>query len=288
MQIIDGKKIAEKLNSELKLKIASLKNELELSLVVIMVGSNPASSIYVKNKEKKAFEIGIKSKVVRIDNQVSQKELIDMIEVYNKDDNIDGILVQLPLPQHIDSKSVIDRINPLKDVDGFNAINIGLLALGRPNVIPCTPLGCLKLLESCQRIEGKDAIIIGRSNIVGKPLSYLLTNKNVTVTLAHSKTKNIALKIAEHDIIIAAVGVPNLVKGNWVKENAIVIDVGINAVIKSDGKRKLLGDVDYDSFKEKAGYITPVPGGVGPMTIHCLLSNTFDLSLKRRNINLNN
>ena len=156
--------------------------------------------------------------------------------------------------------------------------------MGRPNVIPCTPLGCLKLIESCQIIEGKDAIIIGRSNIVGKPLSYLLTNKNVTVTLAHSKTKNIALKISTHDIIIAAVGVPNLVKGSWVKENAIVIDVGINAIIGSDGKRKLLGDVDYDSFKEKAGYLTPVPGGVGPMTIHCLLSNTFDLALKRRNI----
>ena len=171
MKIIDGKKIAEELNKKLKIKIEALKNKIELSLVVILVGSNPASKIYVKNKEKKALEIGIGSQVINLDEDVKEQELLNMVEVFNKDENVDGILVQLPLPKHISSKKIIDKIDPIKDVDGFSAINIGLLALGRPNVIPCTPLGCFKLIETVQNLEGKDAIIIGRSDIVGKPLS---------------------------------------------------------------------------------------------------------------------
>ena len=282
MKIIDGKKIAEDLNKKLKIKIAALKNKIELSLVVILVGSNPASKIYVKNKEKKALEIGIGSQVINLDEDVKEQELLNMVEVFNKDENVDGILVQLPLPKHISSKKIIDKIDPIKDVDGFSAINIGLLALGRPNVIPCTPLGCFKLIETVQNLEGKDAIIIGRSDIVGKPLSYLLTNNNATVTIAHSKTKDLEKKTFNHDIVIAAVGVPKLVKNNWVRDNTVIIDVGINTIFGKDGKRKLVGDVDFETFFGKPVNITPVPGGVGPMTIHCLLSNTLDLAIKRR------
>ena len=282
MKIIDGKKIADDLNKKLKIKIAALKNKIELSLVVILVGSNPASKIYVKNKEKKALEIGIGSQVINLDEDVKEQELLNMVEVFNKDENVDGILVQLPLPKHISSKKIIDKIDPIKDVDGFSAINIGLLALGRPNVIPCTPLGCFKLIETVQNLEGKDAIIIGRSDIVGKPLSYLLTNNNATVTIAHSKTKDLEKKTFNHDIVIAAVGVPKLVKNNWVRDNTVIIDVGINTIFGKDGKRKLVGDVDFETFFGKPVNITPVPGGVGPMTIHCLLSNTLDLAIKRR------
>lgn len=282
MKIIDGKKIAEELNKKLKIKIEALKNKIELSLVVILVGGNPASKIYVKNKEKKALEIGIGSQVINLDEDVKEQELLNMVEVFNKDENVDGILVQLPLPKHISSKKIIDKIDPIKDVDGFSAINIGLLALGRPNVIPCTPLGCFKLIETVQNLEGKDAIIIGRSDIVGKPLSYLLTNNNATVTIAHSKTKDLEKKTFNHDIVIAAVGVPKLVKNNWVRDNTVIIDVGINTIFGKDGKRKLVGDVDFETFFGKPVNITPVPGGVGPMTIHCLLSNTLDLAIKRR------
>ena len=282
MKIIDGKKIAEELNKKLKIKIEALKNKIELSLVVILVGGNPASKIYVKNKEKKALEIGIGSQVINLDEDVTEQELLSLVEAFNKDENVDGILVQLPLPKHISSKKIIDKIDPIKDVDGFSAINIGLLALGRPNVIPCTPLGCFKLIETVQNLEGKDAIIIGRSNIVGKPLSYLLTNNNATVTIAHSKTKDLEKKTFNHDIVIAAVGVPKLVKNNWVRDNTVIIDVGINTIFGKDGKRKLVGDVDFETFFGKPVNITPVPGGVGPMTIHCLLSNTLDLAIKRR------
>ena len=278
MQIIDGKKISEQLNSKLKIQLHSLKKKIEVSLIVILIGDSPASAIYVRNKEKKASEIGINSKVVRRNSQITEAELIEIVERYNQDDDVDGILVQLPLPDHIDSKIVIDKINPLKDVDGFSSINMGLLALGRPNIIPCTPLGCFKLLETIQNVEGKDVIIIGRSNIVGKPLAYLLTNKNATVTLAHSKTKNLKEKTSRYDIVIVAVGIPRLVDGSWIKENSTVIDVGINYIINTQGKKKLTGDVDFQSVKDKAKYLTPVPGGVGPMTIHCLLNNTLKLA----------
>lgn len=287
MKILDGKKLANKLNQELKLKIANLKSSKNYQphLVVILIGKNEASKIYVKNKAIKAAEVGIKSTIIELDQKISEIEILSLIKKYNVDVNIDGILVQLPLPEHINEKMVIDNIIPIKDVDGFNIQNIGLLTLGEPLVIPCTPLGCFKILENCVNLEGSDIIIIGRSNIVGKPLSYLLTNKNATVTLAHSKTKNLKDKCKNYDVVVAAVGIPNLVKEDWLKNESIVIDVGINSIFK-DGKRKIVGDVDFENVISKVKHITPVPGGIGPMTIHCLLNNTYELSVIRNKFKL--
>ena len=279
MKIIDGKLLAENLNQELGKKIAIFTKNYRKApcLVVILVGDDPASNIYVKNKEKKAFEVGITSHVVRLKKNIKEIKLLSIIQDYNDNNKIDGILVQLPLPNHINSNKIIDKIDIRKDVDGFNSKNIGLLALGRPEVIPCTPLGCYKMLEKVTNLEGKKVVILGRSNIVGKPLAYLLTNKNATVTLTHSKTKNIKDICISSDIIIAAIGKPNFVKYDWIKKNAIVIDVGIN-VINNKSKKKILGDVDFESVVSKVKAISPVPGGVGPMTIHCLLLNTYMLA----------
>ena len=223
MKILDGKLLAKKLNDELSKKILLYNNEYgrKPHLLVILVGDNPASQVYVKNKEKKAAEVGIKSTVIRLSKNVSENNLLKVIDEANANISVDSILVQLPLPNHINSNKVIDRISIEKDVDGFNSKNIGLLALGRPKVIPCTPLGCYKMLESILDLEGKKVIILGRSNIVGKPLSFLLTNKNATVTLAHSKSKNLKDLCLSSDIIIAAIGKPNFVKKEWVKENAV-------------------------------------------------------------------
>ncbi len=285
MKIINGKKIATKLNSELKEKLKKFKvNNLIPTLVVILVGDNPASKVYVKNKELMANEVGIKSIVKNLDSNVSESEILNLISFYNKEEKVDGILVQLPLPSQINSNKVIDTISYEKDVDGFNSKNMGLLALGRPNVIPCTPLGCLKLLEIETELNGKDVIVIGRSNIVGRPLSYLLTNKNCTVTIAHSKTKNLKEKCQDKDIIIAATGIPKMIKKDWVKEKSIIIDVGINQILVENNKKVLVGDVDFDDVFSKVASITPVPGGVGPMTIHCLLENTLKLALSRRHL----
>ena len=280
MKILNGKLLANKLNDELSKKILSYNNEYgrKPHLLVILVGDNPASQVYVKNKEKKAAEVGIKSTVIRLSKNVSENNLLKVIDEANANISVDSILVQLPLPNHINSNKVIDRISIEKDVDGFNSKNIGLLALGRPKVIPCTPLGCYKMLESILDLEGKKVIILGRSNIVGKPLSFLLTNKNATVTLAHSKSKNLKDLCLSSDIIIAAIGKPNFVKKEWVKENAVIIDVGINIIEDNNGLRKIVGDVDYEDVIKKVSFISPVPGGVGPMTIHCLLSNTFLLT----------
>ena len=280
MKILDGKLLAKNLNDELSKKILSYNNEYgrKPHLLVILVGDNPASQVYVKNKEKKAAEVGIKSTVIRLSKNVSENNLLQVIDDANADISVDSILVQLPLPNHINSNKVIDRISIEKDVDGFNSKNIGLLALGRPKVIPCTPLGCYKMLENILVLEGKKVIILGRSNIVGKPLSFLLTNKNATVTLAHSKSKNLQSLCLSSDIIIAAIGKPNFVKKEWVKENAVIIDVGINVIEDKNGLRKIVGDVDYEDVINKVSFISPVPGGVGPMTIHCLLSNTFLLT----------
>jgi len=285
MKIINGKKIATKLNNELKEKLKKFKvNNLIPTLVVILVGDNPASKVYVKNKELMANEVGIKSIVKNLDSNVSESEILNLISFYNKEEKVDGILVQLPLPSQINSNKVIDTISYEKDVDGFNSKNMGLLALGRPNVIPCTPLGCLKLLEIETELNGKDVIVIGRSNIVGRPLSYLLTNKNCTVTIAHSKTKNLKEKCQDKDIIIAATGIPKMIKKDWVKEKSIIIDVGINQILVENNKKVLVGDVDFDDVFSKVASITPVPGGVGPMTIHCLLENTLKLALSRRHL----
>ena len=286
MKIINGKLLAENLNADLSKEIAHIKQEhgKTPSLVVIIVGDNPASHVYVRNKEKKALEVGIKSLIVRLDKNIEEKSLINSIHKYNNDEEIDGILVQLPLPDHINTNKIIDEIRFDKDVDGFNSRNIGLLALGRPMVIPCTPLGCYKMLEQETQLEGKKAIILGRSNIVGKPLAYLLTNKNVTVTLAHSKTSKIEEMCKNYDIIIVALGKPNYVKKEWVNDKAIIIDVGINVLKKPDGSTFIVGDVDFEEVSKKVTAISPVPGGVGPMTIHCLLLNTFLLAKQRNNL----
>ena len=288
MKIINGKLIAARFNEILKVKIDKLKKKhnIDLKLVVILIGDNPASKVYVKNKSIKAEELGIISVVKNLDAEVTEKELLELISNYNNDTSIDGILLQLPIPNHINKEKVIDKISVEKDVDGFNSKNIGLLALGRPQVVPCTPLGCLKLLKTETSLSGKNVIIIGRSNIVGRPLSFLLTNENSTVTLAHSKTKNLQDLCKDKDIIIAAIGIPKMISKDWVNEKSIIIDVGINQVLNKDKKKILVGDVDFQNILPKVKAVTPVPGGVGPMTIHCLLQNTFDLALKRRKLKL--
>ena len=286
MTIINGNIIAAELNERLKKNLRILKRKYRISpkLVVIIIGDNPPSKVYVKNKSTKASEVGILSEIKKLSVSTTQDQILKLISDYNQDKAIDGILVQLPLPRHLNSEKIIDAISFEKDVDGFNSKNIGLLALGRPNIIPCTPLGCLKLLQKVTDLSGKDIIIIGRSNIVGRPLSMLLTNNNATVTLAHSKTRNLKQLCKNKDILIAATGIAKMIKEDWVRESAIIIDVGINQIIDKNNKKKLVGDVDFTNIYSKVSAITPVPGGVGPMTIHCLLNNTFELALKRRKI----
>ena len=289
MKTINGKVIASNLNKELKDRLQTLKTKYNIipTLIVILVGNNPASSVYVKNKKIKAEEIGINSEVNSLEASTTEEDLLKLIHTYNEDDKVDGILVQLPLPTHINANRIIDAILYEKDVDGFNSKNIGLLAQGRPYVIPCTPLGCFKLLKSEIELAGTNAIVVGRSNIVGKPMSYMLTNQSATVTLAHSKTKNLKELCKDKDIIVAATGIPKIIKRDWVKKYSVIIDVGINQVYDKYGKKVLVGDVDYDDVFPKVKAITPVPGGVGPMTIHCLLENTFKLALQRRNLKYN-
>ena len=278
--IIDGKKTAAELREELKKKIIKLKSSLNAvpGLTVILVGEDPASKIYVKNKEKFAKEVGINSEVIRYSEKVEEKVVLNKIKELNKDKKISGILVQLPLPKHIDKKKVIETILPNKDVDGFHPVNVGNLSSGYDSNIPCTPLGCYLLLKKVEKnLTGKHAVVIGRSNLNGKPMTQLLLKENCTVTVTHSKTKDLKAECNRADIIIAAVGKPKLVKRDWVKKGVIVIDVGIN---KTD--TGILGDVDFDEVSKVAKAITPVPGGVGPMTIACLLSNTIEC-FKRAN-----
>jgi len=272
--IIDGKKTAAELREKLKKKITELKstyNEIP-GLTVILVGEDPASKIYVKNKEKFAKEVGMNSEVIRYPADLEEKELLNKIKDLNKNDKVSGILVQLPLPKHIDKRKVIETIDHRKDVDGFHPINVGNLSSGYDSSIPCTPLGCSLLLKKAEKnLSGKHAVVIGRSNLNGKPMTQLLLKENCTVTITHSKTKDLKAECLRADIIIAAVGMPKLVKGDWVKKGAIVIDVGIN---KTD--EGIVGDVNFDEVSKVAKAITPVPGGVGPMTIACLLSNTVE------------
>ena len=251
-------------------------HQIRPGLAVVLVGEDPASQVYVRNKEKFAIECGFKSETFRLPAETTQAELLKLIETLNADTTIHGILVQLPLPKHLNEEEVLYAINPLKDVDGFHPINIGQLSIGKPYLIPCTPLGSLLLLQDKlgKDLSGKHAVIVGRSNIVGKPMMQLLLSQNCTVTIAHSRTKDVASLCREADIVVAAVGVPKLVKGDWIKPGAAVIDVGINR-IEEDGKMRLVGDVDFDEAVKNAGFITPVPGGVGPMTIACLLRNTL-------------
>ena len=272
--IIDGKKIAAELREELKKKIVEIKSTYNAvpGLTVILVGEDPPSKIYVKNKEKFAKEIGMNSEVIKYSGDLKEKELLNKIEELNKNDEVSGILVQLPLPKHIDKRKVIETIAHGKDVDGFHPTNVGNLSSGYDSSVPCTPLGCSLLLKKVEKnLSGKHAVVIGRSNLNGKPMTQLLLKENCTVTITHSKTKNLKAECLRADIIIAAVGIPKLVKGDWIKKGAIVIDVGIN---KTDSG--LVGDVDFDEVSKVAKAITPVPGGVGPMTIACLLNNTVE------------
>ena len=272
--IIDGKKTAAELREELKKKIVELKSTYNAvpGLTVILVGEDPPSKIYVKNKEKFAKEVGMNSEVIRYPENVEEKVVLNKIIELNNDKKVSGILVQLPLPKHIDKRKVIESILPGKDVDGFHPVNVGNLSSGYESSIPCTPLGCYLLLKKVEKnLSGKHAVMIGRSNLNGKPMTQLLLKENCTVTITHSKTKDLKKECLRADIIIAAVGMPKLVKGDWVKKGAIVIDVGIN---KTDSG--IVGDVDFNEVSKIAKAITPVPGGVGPMTIACLLNNTVE------------
>ena len=278
--IIDGKKIAEELRVELKKKIIEFKATYKSvpGLTVILIGEDPASKIYVKNKQKYAKDIGINSEIIKYQENVDEKTVLDKISKLNNDKKISGILVQLPLPKQINKKKIIDAILPEKDVDGFHPVNVGNLSSGYEGKVPCTPLGCYLLLRKVEKdLKGKHAVIIGRSNLNGKPMAQLLLKENCTVTITHSKTKDLKNECKRADIIIAAVGQPKLVKGDWVKKGAIVIDVGINKTANG-----LEGDVDFEEVSKVAKAITPVPGGVGPMTIACLLSNTIEC-FKRAN-----
>ena len=271
--IIDGKKQAEIIRNEIKKEISDLKKKSGKtpSLTVILIGDFAPSLIYVKNKEKSAREVGINSEIIRYPKKVSEKDILEKIEELNKNDEISGILVQLPLPSQINKEKIINAINPSKDVDGFNPINVGNLSSGYDSIVPCTPLGCLLLIKNIEsNLAGKHAVIIGRSNLNGKPMAQLLLKENCTVTIVHSKTNDLQNECLKADILVAAVGVPNLIKKDWVKKNAIVIDVGINKV-----GEKIVGDVNFDELKDNVKAITPVPGGVGPMTIACLLKNTL-------------
>ncbi|MDA7741797.1 bifunctional methylenetetrahydrofolate dehydrogenase/methenyltetrahydrofolate cyclohydrolase [Candidatus Pelagibacter bacterium] len=272
--IIDGKKEAQLLRDEIKKEIESLKskNNKVPGLTVILIGDFVPSQIYVKNKERNAKEVGINSDIIRYAKDVSEQEVLKKIKELNNNEAVSGILVQLPLPPQINKEKIINAINPLKDVDGFHPINVGNLSSGYNATVPCTPLGCLLLIKKIEpNLSGKHAIIIGRSNLNGKPMAQLLLKENCTVTIVHSKTKDLKTQCLKADILVAAVGVPNLVKSDWVKNNSIVIDVGINKV-----GDKIVGDVEFETVKEKAKAITPVPGGVGPMTIACLLKNTLE------------
>jgi methylenetetrahydrofolate dehydrogenase (NADP+)/methenyltetrahydrofolate cyclohydrolase len=274
--IIDGKKIAENLRQTLKKQIQQIpSNQAKPGLTVILIGEDPASQIYVRNKEKFANQIGINSNVLRFDSSITEKSLLQEIHKLNQDKMVHGILVQLPLPKHINSKNIISQIDPNKDVDGFHPINVGNLSSGSDALVPCTPYGCYLLLkEVISDFTGLNAVIIGRSNINGKPMMQLLLKENCTVTITHSKTKNLQQICQGADILVASVGIANLVKKDWVKPDCVVIDVGINRV-EENGSKKIVGDVDFENLKDKVKAITPVPGGVGPMTIACLLQNTL-------------
>ena len=290
-KVIDGKLIAAELRAETAVKVENFKKEFSKvpTLAVVLVGEDPASQVYVSTKSKMAKEIGMDVEDHYLDATVSEEKLLEVVNMLNNDQKVNGILVQLPLPSHIDSRLIIDAIDPIKDADGFHAVNVGRNSIGgellNKTFTPCTPLGCyLMLKKSIANLKGMHAVIIGRSNIVGKPMAQLLLEESCTVTIVHSKTRNIEELTRQADIVVAAVGRPLMVKKEWIKEGAIVIDVGINRVDHPDnpGKTKLVGDVDFDEVLTVASAITPVPGGVGPMTIACLLKNTVDAAIRQQ------
>ena len=288
-KLINGKEFADGLCKRIAIEVKKLKDQnIVPGLAVARVGEDPASTVYVNMKAKKTEEVGMHSVTKILEKNTSQEELLKIVEELNNDDSINGILVQLPLPKQINEDSVINSINPDKDVDGFHAINTGRLWTNIDSLVPCTPLGCKMLLkDELKDLTGKKAIIVGRSNIVGKPMASLLISENCTVTIAHSKTKNLEEEVKKNDIVIAAVGVPEMIKGSWIKPGATVIDVGINRV-KQGGKKKLVGDVEFQEAKKFSGAITPVPGGVGPMTIACLLHNTLIATCRKNKLDTPN
>ena len=283
-KIIDGKAAALALRGRIAEEVARFRQATGRApgLAVVLVGDDPASSVYVRSKGKATIEAGMESFEHRLPADTSQDELVALVDRLNEDPSVDGILVQLPLPDQIDERVIITRVSPDKDVDGFHPVNAGRLAIGLHGFVPCTPLGCLKLLQSeLGDLTGKEAIVVGRSNIVGKPMAQLLLKANCTVTVAHSRTRDLPEVVRRGDVVVAAVGRPEMVKGDWLKPGAAVIDVGINRLPTEDGKGRLVGDVDFASAAGVAGAITPVPGGVGPMTIACLIRNTFVSAARR-------
>ncbi len=288
--IIDGKAVAEALRTRVKGAVMSLTKDYGLipGLAVVLVGEDPASQVYVRNKKKQTVEVGMVSFDHQLDTNTPEADLLNLIDKLNNDSSVHGILVQLPIPGHIDAEKVIDAIDPTKDVDGFHTINVGRLSTGKEGMVPCTPLGCLMMLkDQLGSLSGKNAVVVGRSNIVGKPMAALLLRESCTVTVAHSRTEDLPGLCRSADILIAAVGLPKMIEGDWIKPGATVIDVGINRVPKEEepGKFRLVGDVDFAAAEEIAGAITPVPGGVGPMTIACLLRNTVSAACRIAGVN---
>lgn len=287
--IIDGKAFSANLRGELARRVGILKQKHSVipGLAVVLVGEDPASQVYVRSKGKQTVEAGMKSVEHKLDADTSQENVLKLIEELNNDPSIHGILVQLPLPKHIHEESVINSINIDKDVDGFHLSNVGRLSIGADGIVPCTPLGSIMMLKDhLGSLSGLKAIVLGRSNIVGKPMAALLLQESCTVTIAHSRTKDLAAECREADIVVAAVGRPEMVKGDWIKPGATVIDVGINRIQNADGSTKLVGDVEFSSASLVAGAITPVPGGVGPMTIACLLHNTLQQACRLNGVDV--
>ncbi len=288
-KIIDGKKLADKICNDVseQADIIQKNHGIQPGLAVVLVGEDPASQIYVKNKGKRTIEVGFRSFEHKLDKKTSEKELLALVTKLNNDKTVNGILVQLPLPEQIDAQKILDAINPEKDVDGFHAVNSGKLWSGLEGMVPCTPLGCLIMLkETLKDLTGMNVVVVGRSNIVGKPIAGLLLKEHCTVTIAHSRTKDLPEVCRGADILVAAVGRAEMIKGSWIKPGCTVIDVGINRVEKEDGKTKLVGDVDFEDAKKNAKFITPVPGGVGPMTIACLLVNTLTATCRQNKMKI--
>jgi methylenetetrahydrofolate dehydrogenase (NADP+)/methenyltetrahydrofolate cyclohydrolase len=284
---IDGKAIAAKVRVDVAADVARIKSlhGFAPGLAVVLVGEDPASKVYVRNKAEQTVEVGMASFEHKLSVEVSEAELLALVAKLNADPAVHGILVQMPLPKHIDSVKVLESIDPAKDVDGFHPMNVGKLSIGERALAPCTPVGSIILAKSVRHdLSGLDAVVVGRSNIVGKPMAQLLLRENCTVTIAHSRTHDLPSVVRRADLVVAAIGKPEFVKGSWIKPGAIVIDVGINRILKPDGKGKLVGDVAYAEAAQVASAITPVPGGVGPMTIACLLKNTVEAALMQKGL----
>ena len=284
---IDGKAIAAKVRADVAADVARIKAEHGFvpGLAVVLVGEDPASKVYVRNKAQQTVEVGMESFEHKLDETVTEEFLLDLVAKLNADPKVHGILVQMPLPKHIDSNKVLESIDPAKDVDGFHPMNVGKLSIGERALAPCTPVGSVILAKSVQHnLSGLDAVVVGRSNIVGKPMAQLLLRENCTVTICHSRTRDLPAVVRRADLVVAAIGKPEFVQGDWIKPGATVIDVGINRIPKDDGKTRLVGDVAYEEAAEVAGAITPVPGGVGPMTIACLLRSTVEATCRQNGL----